>query len=150
MGRRDVTPFRYLTLNRQEFKKIFKYEPTVKSKQGVQASGNNDKELQEKANSNSNLKFMDDETKLDAKSFKLKMEFNSYIKKLTQHKTMRKPIIEIAQPKNLRKSLLSPETLKNTNDRKSEKFDSMLASYDKFKLKLAKTIKNKQLVLQQA
>ena len=108
MGRRDVTPFRYLTLNRQEFKKIFKYEPTVKSKQGVQASGNTDKGFQEKANTNSNLNFMDDETKLDAKSFKLKMEFNSYIKKLTQHKTIRKPIIEIAQPKNLRKSLLSP------------------------------------------
>ena len=137
MGRRDGTPFRYLTLNRKEFKKIFKYEPTVKSKQGVQANGNNDKELQEKANNNSNLKFMDDETKLDAKSFKLKMEFNSYIKKLTQHKTIRKPIIEIAQPKNLRKSLLSPEILKNTNDQKSEKFDSMLASYDKFKFKLA-------------
>jgi hypothetical protein len=91
----------------------------------------------------------DDELEQDAESLKLTLEFKSYMRKLAQHKLIRKPIIEFNHPKSTR---ARPEPNQPTRKLSTcvtdisadiqpslgqEKVQSLLASYDSFKAKLA-------------
>ena len=156
LGRINGAPFRYMTLTRQQFKKLFGYEPMIKIKKEPNVSLNEQTSFQRQPSLSRSLAVeKEDEREQDSKSLRLTLEFNSYMRKIAQHKLIRKPIIEIKYPKIGRRKLdvASPSRPVSTRVSdmsadiqqtiKPDKVKTLLASYDDFKEKLAQTLKRK-------